>query len=171
MSQTGDCVSPGLSDVASLLAPQALDNTLDNNSLADWLDWASSAPVGTRVDVGTLVPLLRAAVDSNPTAHAEPVAELPWTALLWTIPAETRLNVDEAAEAFGHARSWVYKRTSAKALKESGATPLPHRVLEGSLVFTAGELRTWIRETEESVHELPMESTPAELRLIGGGAK
>ena len=159
--------------MASLLASQPLNNLMDNSSLTDWLEWASRAPLGTHVDVANLVPLLQAAVESEPTPSVEPVdsAALPWTALLWIVPAETRLNVDEASEALGHARSWIYKRTSAKALEESGATPLPHRILEGSLVFTAGELRTWIRNTEESVHELPMESTPAELRLIGGGAR
>ena len=146
---------------------------MDNKALADWLDWATRAPLGTRVDVSTLVPLLQAAVELDPTPTAETVdpVVLPWTALLWLIPAETRLSVDEAAQALGHGRSWLYKRTSAKALKESGATPLPHRILEGSLVFTAGELRTWIRNTEESVFELPMESTPAERLKIVGGAK
>ena len=158
--------------MAYLLASQALDKTLDNKTLAGWLDWAARAPLGTHVDVGTLVPLLRAAVEleRTPTVETMDPVVLPWTALLWLIPAEARLSVDEAAEALGHARSWIYKRTSAKALKESGAAPLPHRILEGSLVFTAGELRTWIRNTEESVFELPMESTPAErLKIVGGG--
>ncbi len=159
--------------MASLLAPQALDNVLDNKSLTDWLSWASRAPVGTHVDIGMLVPLLREAVELAPAPPAETIdpGGLPWTPLLWLVPAETRLNVDEAAKSLGRARSWIYKRTSAKALKESGATPLPHRVLEGCLVFTAGELRTWIRNTEDGVYELPMESTPAErLKIVGGAA-
>ena len=50
-------------------------------------------------------------------------------------------------------------------------SPIPHRKLEGELVFLVGELRTWIRNTEETVFELPMESTERELKLMSGGGR
>lgn len=43
--------SPGWPKMTSLLASQTLDNPVDNNSLYDWFDWASRAPLGTQVDV------------------------------------------------------------------------------------------------------------------------
>ena len=63
------------------------------------------------------------------------------------------------AEALGRPKSFVYARTGAKA-----DDPIPHRKLEGSLVFTAGEVRAWIRDQEEVVHGGPMHSTDAERR-------
>ena len=91
-----------------------------------------------------------------------------WRERLWLVPGETRLGVNEVAEAMNKSRSWIYRHTSQKALREFGASPLPHRILEGSLTFVAGELRTWIRDTEQGIHELSISSTPAERR--SGGA-
>ena len=81
-----------------------------------------------------------------------PNIELTWREKLWLVPAETRLGVAELCEALGRSTSWAYRRTGPKA-----EDPLPHRLLDGQLTFTAGELRTWVREHEESVHELPMD--------------
>lgn len=82
--------------------------------------------------------------DSTPTAQS-------WREKLWKVPPETRLGVAEVAEAFGWSRSSVYKRTSAK----SGVERLPHRKLDGQLVFLAGQLRSWISDRETVVIEPP----------------
>jgi hypothetical protein len=64
------------------------------------------------------------------------------------VDAETRLGVREAAEALGRPVSFVYRHTSEKA---AGGARLPHRRLDGELVFVAGELRSWLREHEETI--------------------
>lgn len=88
-------------------------------------------------------------------AAAPPVDAAPtWREKLWTAPAETRIGIAELREAFDRPASWVYRHTSAKTI--------PHRKLDGELIFTVGELRAWAREREEIVHAGPMESTPAE---------
>jgi hypothetical protein len=56
--------------------------------------------------------------------------------------------VCEAAEALGRPVSFVYRHTSEKS---AGGARLPHRRLDGALVFLAGELRTWLREHEETI--------------------
>jgi predicted DNA-binding transcriptional regulator AlpA len=66
-----------------------------------------------------------------------------WRERLWTCPAETRLGVAEVAEAIGRPKSFVYRATSAKSI--------PHRKLDGELVFVASEIRQWIRDQEETV--------------------
>ena len=149
------------------MGSQHLDNSVDNKAPDDLLSIAGSYPVNIQVDTASLLPLLRALVASQPTPPTE-TAQTTWRERLWSCPAETRLNVDETAEALGHSRSWIYKHTSPKALGKSGATPLPHRTLEGSLMFVAGELRTWIRNTEQSVYELPMDTG---LKLVSGDSR
>ena len=68
-----------------------------------------------------------------------------WRERLWSVPADTRLNVREVAEALGQSVSWVYKHTS----RRSGQAQLPHRQLaNGKLAFLAGEIRTWLGQTE-----------------------
>lgn len=70
-----------------------------------------------------------------------------WREKIWTAPAETRLGIAEAAEALGRPRSFIYRRTSAK----SSLSKIPHRKLDGALVFLAGELRSWLASEEELV--------------------
>jgi predicted DNA-binding transcriptional regulator AlpA len=94
-----------------------------------------------------------------PEGPSETVA-LSWRERLWTVPAETRLGVHELTQALGRPKSWIYRRTSAKA---DGR--LPHRKLGGELLFTAGEIRAWLREHEEVIEAGPMESAAAERRL------
>lgn len=52
--------------------------------------------------------------------------------------------MSELAEAIGRPRSWVYRHTSTT----SGCPVLPHRKLDGELLFTAGEIRAWLRDHE-----------------------
>lgn len=93
-----------------------------------------------------------------------------WREKLWVVPAETRLGVEEACEALRRSSSWLYKRTGDTA---NPAERLPVRRAHGQLTFTAGELRTWIREHEEVICGLPMTTTESEreaaLRVVGGG--
>ena len=96
------------------------------------------------------------------TTQSEPSPiELTWRERLWLVPAETRLGVAELCEALDRSQSWAYRRTGPKADE-----PLPHRLLDGQLVFVAGEIRHWIREHEESVFELPMDGE-RQLKVLG----
>ena len=96
-------------------------------------------------------------------AESSPI-ELTWRERLWLVPAETRMGIGELCEALNRSQSWAYRRTGPSA-----DDPLPHRLLDGQLVFVAGEIRTWIRQNEVSIHELPMDSTPGDraLRVVG----
>ena len=89
-----------------------------------------------------------------------PTPDSSWRERLWTCPAETRLGLDELCEAMSRSSSWIYHRTSAKAVNR-----IPHRKLDGVLCFTAGEVRAWIRDSEQVVCAGPMESSL--LRSIG----
>ena len=95
-------------------------------------------------------------------SHPAPVEAESWRERLWTVPAETRLGLEELREALDRSASWIYHRTAAKAEHR-----LPHRKLDSVLVFTAGEVRAWLRDREEVVCAGPME--PPRLRAIGGG--
>ena len=95
-----------------------------------------------------------------------PNIELTWREKLWLVPSETRLGVHEVCEALDRSPSWLYRDTSPKALSKADVAPIPHRKLEGELTFVAGELRTWVRDNEESLHELPSTSTPGERTLL-----
>lgn len=55
----------------------------------------------------------------------------------------------------------MYARTGAKA-----EDPIPHRKLDGTLLFAAGELRAWIRDREEVVVAGRMESTASETEQL-----
>ena len=82
-----------------------------------------------------------------------------WREKLWIAPAETRIGTTELAEAMARPKSWVYAHTQAEA-----ENPLPHRKLDGVLVFTVGEVRAWVKESEEVLVAGPMESTRSEIR-------
>lgn len=103
-------------------------------------------------------------VESVSTPEPEPAPEPTWRALLWTVPAETRLGVNELSEALGRSRDWIYRQVSAwkksghEKVEKAPGERLPHRRLSGELVFTAGEIRTWIRTNEEVEHACELES-------------
>ncbi len=92
-------------------------------------------------------------------AQQQPDFNWTWREKLWIAPAETRIGTGELAEAFSRPKSWVYAHTQAEA-----RDPLPHRKLDGVLVFAVGEVRAWVRESEEVLVAGPMESTQSEIR-------
>jgi len=140
-------------------------------TLPDVLRWLHAAPPGTRLDASAVAEVLESLAEEKgapePASSPPSGAEWSWRERLWTVPAETRLGTSELAEALGRPKSWVYARTQAGA-----EDPVPHRKLDGTLTFTAGEVRAWIRDREEVVAGGPMESTEAEKRLevLEGGA-
>src|SRR5438094_625413 len=75
----------------------------------------------------------------------EPLA---WSALLWLVPPETRLNAKQVAAALARPKSFVYRLTSRNG---SRLPRLPHRVLAGELSFEAAEVRAWITANETVV--------------------
>jgi len=83
-----------------------------------------------------------------------------WRERLWTAPAETRIGKAELLEAVGKTESWLYRHTAEK--RKPGTPRIPHRKLDGELVFVVGEIRAWLRQHEEIVEAGPMESSPAE---------
>ena len=98
--------------------------------------------------------------DPDPPIHAEPET---WRERLWKVPAETRLGAEDVAEAFGKSRHWIYRQisptrrigTGKGARKEPNPNPLPSRKLSGELIFTAGEVRAWARDSEQVQHAGP----------------
>jgi hypothetical protein len=107
--------------------------------LGELRDWLRKAPPGTTILAAFLAETLAEFGNAEPAGPPDPFQHT-WRERLWLVPAETRLGVREAAEAIGRPVSWVYRRTGEKSAK----APLPHRKLDGEIVFTAGELRAWI---------------------------
>lgn len=122
------------------------------SSLTSFVAWLRAAPDGTVLAGSALLEILEdlhgeAPRPEDDASKSESAHMSSWREKIWTVPAETRLGIIEAAEALGRPRSFVYRRTSAK----SGLSKIPHRKLDGSLIFQAGELRTWLASAEESV--------------------
>jgi len=120
---------------------------LMSQGLRELLAWLEAAPPGTLLDAKALANEV-AEVVGRPELVSTPEHDAPappWSALLWTAPSETRLNVRELAEAVGRPRSWVYRHTAPKG----DLAPIPHRRLDGLLVFVAGEVREWLGANEE----------------------
>lgn len=119
-------------------------------TLADALVWLRGAPAGTLVPAHAMLAMLE-----TPDASSRAVtvatrtvsAPVSWRERIWTVPKETRLGVREVAEAVGRSVDWVYKHTGP------GGTGLrlPHRKIDGQLVFVASEIRTWVAEAEEVI--------------------
>lgn len=125
------------------------------NSLERVLGWLEDAPDGTTVDAHTIAELLSPLVGKAPAILDEQPVDNTWRERLWTAPAGTRLGVQELAEALGRPRSWVYARTSRK----SQNAPLPHRKLDGSLYFVAGEVRSWLQANEVDIQPIRRRTT------------
>ena len=132
-------------------------------TLADVMMWLENAPSGTLVPTGAVLAQLRGVVTTVP-AQPEEAAQvrLGWQERLWSAPDETRMRVNDICEALGRPKSWVYRHTSQAA----GLPRIPHRKLDGELVFVAGEVRQWVREHEEVVHSATVPIKP--IALIAG---
>ena len=115
--------------------------------------WLAKAPPGTLVPADTLAQALPA----NPSADAVGQEALSWRERLWLVPPDTRLGVAELLEALGRTRSWLYRHTGPN----SPCSRIPHRKLDGELLFLAGEVRHWLAETEQIM--VRGRSKPAEL--------
>lgn len=137
--------------------------------LPSGLRWLFEAPAGLSMDVAQVREIVSDLVDSpapEPEAPegASPSDSFTWRERLWLAPAETRIGVQELMEAMDRPKSWVYRHTSEKAAESAGVEVIPHRRLDGSLVFIVGEVRAWIRDQEEGDHHYPMESAEWERR-------
>jgi len=134
-------------------------------TLGDLVAWLRDAPIHTQLDAATVADFLDDLVveelGGGPELTVDPAGEGSWAERLWTAPAERRLGTREVLEALGKGKSWLYSRMS----EERGRDRLPHAKMNGELVFTAGEVRAWIRDQEETIAGGRMESTPGERRL------
>lgn len=107
--------------------------------------WLREAPEGTTVPVSAVLPLLDA-LEAEPEPAPEPQLVVPtsWPDLLWIVPAERRMTTKDVALALCRSRSWLYTHLS-------GENAIPHAKLDGELVFKAGEVRAWLRDSEDVV--------------------
>ncbi|MEQ1856167.1 MAG: hypothetical protein ABL963_06850 [Longimicrobiales bacterium] len=123
-------------------------------TLLDLRSWASAAPKGASIAVDGLAELLDELdeVTEAPPARPEGTETLPWSVLLWTVDAETRIGRNELLEAVGRPVSWLYRHTGQKS-----SDRIPHRRMDGHLVFVVGEVRRWLREREEIVEAGPVD--------------
>ena len=137
-------------------------------TLSDLVSWLKGAPIGTRLDAhavaGLLGDLASEEPPGGPELTVEPVGGWTWAERLWVVPAERRLGTKEVQEALQRGKSWLFDHMD----EARGSDRIPHRKLDGQVTFTAGELRAWIRDQEETIHGGRMESTPAERRLHVG---
>jgi predicted DNA-binding transcriptional regulator AlpA len=133
-------------------------------TLEDLVAWLRDAPTGTQLDASTFAEALEDLAAQEPKDEPESRLEAPvewgWPERLWIIPAERRLGVKEACQALEKSRTWLYAHMS----EGQGRDRIPHRKLDGQVLFTAGELRAWIRDQEETVHGGRMESSEPERR-------
>jgi len=150
----------------------------EHKTLTGLLGWLEAAPDGTSIPAASLLVLLRD-VERQPApdaATAQVAIPAPgWRSRLWSCPPDTRLGKSELCEALGRSADWLYRHTSERAAEkreEKGrpAGRIPHRRFDGQLVFVAGEIRAWLRDSEEIMHAGPME-TPASRRLRVVGDK
>lgn len=116
--------------------------------LASLVAWLREAPASTTFSSDGVLELLEH-LDGTPTGQLSVQAAaggptLPWMILLWTAPPQTRIGVSELCEAVGRPKTWIYEHTSRR-----GKCPrLPHRKMDGQLLFVVGEIRTWLVEHE-----------------------
>ncbi len=131
-------------------------------ALNDFRRWVATAPNGTMVSTKTLAEMLDAFdMEPAPEIAKDAAPPLPWTFLLWTADPETRIGRTELLEAVGRPASWLYRHTGPKAKHR-----IPHRKLDGELIFVVGEVRRWLRDREEIVIAGPMDVIPHSLKAV-----
>ena len=95
-----------------------------------------------------LAALLRESAAHQPQPAVAPAAAEPtWVERLWAAPDQVRFGVPELCQALGVRRSWVYRHTC----RGSRLPPIPHRKLDGIVLFTAGEVRDWVRQNSVTI--------------------
>ena len=124
-------------------------------TLAEVRDWLAEAPEGTTIPaaamlstIETVSPVINGE-NGGPSSPSTALA-LTWRERLWLVPSETRIGAHELCEALGRSKHWLYRHTGPSADNR-----IPHRKLDGELVFAVGEVRTWIRENEDVIEALP----------------
>ena len=131
-------------------------------TLTDLLQWATTAPPGTMLSADAMVELLDVLeVEAGNEAAGDVAPPLPWTLLLWTADPETRIGRTELLEAVGRPASWLYRHTGRKAKHR-----IPHRKLDGELIFLVGEVQRWLRDREEIVVAGPMDVPSRSLKAV-----
>lgn len=114
-------------------------------TVAELRRWAETMP-GALIPASVLLEALEGLEEPEPAiGEGAPMPPSSWRERLWSVPAETRLGIAEVSEALDRPRSYIYARTG------KAENPIPHRKLDGLLVFAAGEVRAWIRDHEEVV--------------------
>ena len=131
-------------------------------ALKDLGRWVVTAPPGTMVSTEAVAEMLDV-LDAEPAPEVakDAAAPLPWTVLLWQADPETRIGRAELLEAVGRSRAWLYRHTGEKAKHR-----IPHRKLDGELIFLVGEVRRWLRDREEIVVAGPMDAAPHSLKAM-----
>jgi len=116
-------------------------------TLADLRNWLSNAPADTTLRADSMLALLND-IPNPPTLIMPSPETIPtWRERLWITHPDTRIGTVELAEALGRPRSWIYRHTGPR----SPCAPIPHRKLDGELVFLVGEVRQWVEEREAVV--------------------
>lgn len=121
-------------------------------TLEDLRLWAASAPAGTTIPAASLAASLAELTDVPEPKPAPSAPVTPWRVLLWTVDSSVRLGRDELLEGVGRPASWLYRHTGPKATDR-----IPHRRVDGALVFLAGEVRAWLMAHEEVIEAGPMD--------------
>ena len=150
----------------SLLASQGLATVLATangmKTVRGLLQWAATAPPGTMLSADALAKMLDVfEVEPTPELARDTAPPLPWTLLLWTADPETRIGRSELLEAVGRPASWLYRHTGPKAKHR-----IPHRKLDGELIFLVGEVRRWLRDREEIIVAAAMDAAPHSLKAV-----
>ena len=131
-------------------------------SINDLRRWVATAPAGTTVSTEALAEMLDALdMEPAPEVVRDTSPPLPWTVLLWQADPETRIGRAELLEALNKSTSWLYRCTGPKAKHR-----IPHRKLDGELVFLVGEVRRWLRDREEIVAAGPMDNPSRSLKAM-----
>ena len=124
--------------------------------------WVATAPNGTMVSTETLAEMLDALdVEPAPDPTRVTSSPLPWTVLLWSADPETRIGRAALLEALSRSESWLYRHTGPKAKHR-----IPHRKLDGELVFLVGEVRRWLLDREEIEVAGPMDAPSRSLKAM-----
>jgi hypothetical protein len=119
-------------------------------TFAEFCAWLRSAPEETMLNARALLRRLEALEVGSPAFEppepAQTQSHTSWRVLLWTAPPDVRIGTKELCEALDRPVSWVYRHTSGTG----GQPRLPHRKVEGRLVFLVGEIREWHQRQEIS---------------------